>query len=270
MGLLCAVLNYRFAFRIGFASSEVDGYILGAIAVVVEVFLWVAPIAGAYHHRMRRFSLSAIAWSLWTLCAMLSFLNTVGYIATSREATARQAGRETAAFSSADTTAGRLRAEISHLTRRSVSRIEADIKALPLVEADRQARKLKSIELMAELADARHVLEIQARLDGLQPALLAGKPASGDPAATLLGTRMGISLEDAQLFIAVIFGFTGLAVSSLGPLALRIEEGAWQERQLRVVETENLEILHVEELPEIPVDAEWVETPRPLSLPARW
>lgn len=271
MGLLCAVLNYRFAFRLGSASSEIDGYILGSIAVVVEVFLWVAPIAGAYHHRQRRFRIATVAWSLWTLCALLSFLNTVGYIATSREATARTASREDAIFGDAAGNTEKLRAALAPLTRRAVSRIEAEIKALPLRKLAWRERSLKSIALEAELAEAHQVEALQAKIEALRPALLAGKPASGDPAASLLGSRLGMTLEDAHLLIAVIFGFTGLAVSSLGPLALKMDAAVCEAPRETIVLHTVRDVPAPPQIEELEPALELPdERPVRLMLPVRW
>lgn len=276
MGLICAVLNFLFAYRIGLASSKIDGLALGCMAVVVEVFLWVLPFAAVAHHGAGRGGRAMLVWSMWALFAAVSLGNTLGYIATSKEVALRSQQASLTKFVDNDQTIADLRERLSGLTKRSLAEIDGDAKLVALSsDLTARQRKERATELEVERAGAVEAQGIRLKIDSLKLLVSDGRPTPRDPAAALLAERTGISLDDAAFYIAIVFAFAGLIGSSLGPFALSIEEDKpkpakkQKPKSVPLTPVPAAEVEQIEKTQEIPVPILEDLTQEPYRKPLR-
>ena len=238
VGGLASVLNARFGYQMGLASSTFDAAILSAMSVGIEMMMWVLPVAAGYADATGHRKRARTAWFLWALCATWCFFSAVGYLALNRDQTA---------------SVHRDAVETRQTDKNRLTQIDAELGII----AVKPAPSWKEQRRRHELENERKTLTQSRR-----------SPPAGDAQTALVARITGLSTSAADLAIAIAFGLVVLAISALGYFCVSIAPPK-QREHVAVALSKPLNVIHVEE-EEIEVVALPPRKPPPLALPRRW
>lgn len=202
-GACTTTMNWRFGHQLG--SSELDGQVLGAFSVALDIAKWFALGLAAIAWQTRARFRAAAGLAVWLVAVIYSATAAIGFTALNRDTSMAERKGET---------------ERIERTQRDYEEASSQIVTIKANKrwSDTSACSNATATKSVEFCD--HFKDLEARISKANLVLSQGQAKEADPQAALISRISGAPQDRVRIGLSVFLALVAEVVSALGLFAV--------------------------------------------------